>query len=90
MTETISFPSKKESFIMEKHKEVIEMNENRFVEQIEQLRSGEIDELLVEQSEFRYFEKLWLKLEDRMKFCRRGRLEMVARSSIGTNHKQQI
>ena len=31
------------------------MNENRFVEQIEQLRSGEIDELLVEQSEFLLF-----------------------------------
>ncbi|EEV32140.1 predicted protein [Enterococcus gallinarum EG2] len=47
---------------------MIEMNENRFVEQIEQLRSGEIDELLVEQSEFLLFREAWLKLEDRMKF----------------------
>jgi hypothetical protein len=44
------------------------MNENKFVQQIEKLRSGEIEELPVEQSEFLLFREAWLNLEDRMKF----------------------
>ncbi|KAF1303865.1 MULTISPECIES: hypothetical protein [Enterococcus] len=44
------------------------MVENPYEGQLQQLRSGDLSEIIVEQAEFLIFREAWLKCEDRTAF----------------------